>query len=80
MGIISIKKRGVKAMPSMIQKMRNTRNVSPKLISEEIFLENRKRYFGTFILVNIDAFERREDIPPLVASLKNAYMIFPQKR
>jgi hypothetical protein len=40
------------------------------LIREEIFLEKRKRYFGTLILVNIEAFDKREDIPPLVASLK----------
>ena len=70
MGTISIKNKKVNVTPSIKQKRRNTRKVKPKLIREEIFLENRKRYFGTLILVNIEAFDKREDIPPLVASLK----------
>ena len=63
----------------MMQKMKNTQRVSPKLISEETFLEKRKRYFGTFIFVKIPAFARREPMPPFVESLKYAKTILPQK-
>ena len=43
---------------------------APKLISEERLREKRKRYFGTFILVNIAELLRSEDMPPLDASEK----------
>jgi hypothetical protein len=80
MGIIRQRKYGVKVTLSIMQKRRNTKNVKPKLISADIFFENRKRYFGTFILVKISALEIRADIPPLVASLKKVNIIFPQNR
>jgi hypothetical protein len=63
-----------------MQKRRNTKNVKPKLISADIFFENRKRYFGTFIFENMDELSRSDDIPVPVASLKKEKTIFPQKR
>ena len=78
-GIGSIKKHHVKFIPSMIQKMKKIIRESPKLIIEEMFLEKRKRHFGTFIFVNIDAFSSRERIPPLDESVKKENTIFPQK-
>ena len=65
---------------SMIQNTRNTAKVRPKLISEVIVLEKRKRYFGTLTLENIAELPRREPIPPFVASVKKEYTMLPQKR
>jgi hypothetical protein len=79
-GIASPRKYGVIGTPSMIQKSKNTTKVRPKLIREETVLENRNRYLGTFIFVNISAFPIREPIPPFVASEKNEKTIFPQNR
>jgi hypothetical protein len=56
---------------SIMQNMKNTPRVRPKLISEVIDLEKRKRYFGTLILEKIAELPRREPIPPEVASEKN---------
>ena len=70
MGKRSRKKANVKVIPSMMQKMKNTMSVSPKFIREDTFLEKRKRYFGTFILVKIAELVSREPIPPLVESVK----------
>jgi hypothetical protein len=70
----------VKVTPSITQKSKNTKNVNPKFIRDEIFLENKKRYFGTFIFENIDALSNSDDIPVPVASLKKENTIFPQKR
>jgi hypothetical protein len=63
-----------------MQKMKNTARVRPKLISEDTFLENRNRYFGTFIFVKIAEFAIRLPIPPPVASEKKLNIMFPQKR
>jgi hypothetical protein len=79
-GIISIKKAHVKVTPSIMQNIRNTPSVSPKLIRDETFFENKKRYFGTLILVNIPALARSEPIPLLVDSLKYEKSMFPLKR
>ena len=68
--MISIKKHHAKLIPSIMQKMKNTIKVSPKLISDDTFLEKRKRYFGTLIFPNISALARSEPIPPLVESEK----------
>jgi hypothetical protein len=68
--MISIKNAKVKVTPSMMQKMKNTLSVSPKLMREETFFEKRKRCFGIFIFVNISALARRDPIPLLVDSLK----------
>jgi hypothetical protein len=63
-----------------MQNKKNNISVIPKLIREEMFRENRKRYFGTLIFVKIGAFAKSEPIPPLVESLKKEKMMFPQKR
>jgi hypothetical protein len=63
MGIIRQRKYGVKVTLSIMQKRRNTKNVKPKLISADIFFENRKRYFGTFILEKMEAFAISDPIP-----------------
>ena len=60
--------------------MKNTERVRPKLIREETFLENKNRYFGTFIFEKISAFASKDPIPPFVASEKKAKIIFPQNR
>ena len=80
--LLSIKEKTLKAKnySAKIQKIKNTASVSPKLISEDILREKRKRYFGTLILVKIAALPRSEPIPPLVESLKKEKIIFPQKR
>ena len=69
-GIMRRKNANVNVMPSIMQKIRNTANVSPKFIREEMFLEKRKRYLGILIFVKISAFAKSEPIPPLVASEK----------
>ena len=62
------------------QKIRNTTNVNAKFISDETFLEKRKRYFGTFIFEKMLAFPISEPMPPFVASLKKENTMLPQKR
>ena len=79
-GINRAKKENEKAIPSMIQKTKNTTSVKPKLISAETFLEKRKRYFGTLILVIIPEFASNEPIPPFVESVKYEKTILPQNR
>ena len=69
----------VNVIPSIMQKTNKIARVIPKFISEETFLENRKRYLGTFTFVKIPALPRREPIPPLVESVKYEKTIFPQK-
>ena len=76
----SIRNVGVKVTRSIMQKMRKTEKVRPKLIRDETFFENRKRYFGTFIFEKIFALSIRELIPVFVASLKKEKTILPQKR
>jgi hypothetical protein len=80
MGKASAKKVGVNGTLSIMQKRINTTKVIPKLMSDEIFFEKRKRYFGTFTFENIEALSIREDIPDEVASLKYEKTMFPQKR
>ena len=80
MGYKRSRKNGVKATPSIKQKMRKTTNVSEKFISDDTFFENRKRYFGTFTLENIEALSISDAIPEPVASLKNEKTMLPQKR
>ena len=50
-GIISRKNANVNVMPSIMQNTRNTVNVSPKLIRDEMLREKRNRYFGMFIFI-----------------------------
>ena len=42
----------------------------PKLIKADTFLENKNKYFGTFILVKIDELLTKASMPSLVASVK----------
>jgi hypothetical protein len=67
-------------IPSNTQKMKKTRRVSPKLIAEDTLFENRNRYFGTLILVNIGAFSSNDPIVAPLESEKKENTIFPQKR
>jgi hypothetical protein len=69
-GKMSPKKLQENGTRSIMQNMRNTPKVRPKLIREVIDLEKRKRYFGTFIFENIPALPIREPMPPLVQSVK----------
>jgi hypothetical protein len=79
-GITRHRKYGVNVTLSITQKTRNTKNVKPKLMRDDMFFEKRKRYFGTFIFEKIEALSKSEDIPVPVASLKKEKTIFPQKR
>ena len=45
-------------------------NIIPKLIKADTFLENKKRYLGTLILVNMLALSNKARIPSLVDSTK----------
>lgn len=69
-GKIKHKNFHVNGMPSKATKPKKTSNVKPKFIKEDTFCENKKRYFGTFTLVKIDALLTSEFIPKLVASEK----------
>ena len=80
MGNVKRRKRGVMLIPSSTQKTMKTPRDKPKFIRDETFLENKNKYFGTFILVKIPEFARREPIPPPVESLKKEKTMFPQKR
>ncbi len=60
----------MKRIPSIATKAKKTSSVSPKLIREDTFCENRNEYFGTFTLVKIPAFPTKDVIPQLVASVK----------
>ena len=79
-GITRRKNAKVNVIPSIMQNIKKSANVSEKLISDEIFLEKRKRYFGTFTFENIAELPSKEPIPPFVASEKKEKTIFPQKR
>ena len=79
-GIIRVKNNQENAIPSIAQKIMKIINVRPKFMREDMFLENRNRYFGTLIFVKIPAFAKRDPIPPLVDSLKNEKIIFPENR
>ena len=70
-GYISKRNLVWKGTPSIAANRKNITNVSPKLISDDMFLENRNRYLGTFILVNIPLLAISDCIPVLVDSLKN---------
>ena len=54
----------------MMQKIKKTKILSRKLISEEMLLDNRKIYFGTLILVNIEALLIKDPMPAEVDSRK----------
>ena len=69
----SIRKAGVKVTLSIMQNMRKTEKVNPKLISEDTFFEKRKRYIGTLILENIFALSISELIPVFVACNARRY-------
>ena len=53
--------------------------VRPKFIREDIDFENKNRYLGMLIFEKMSAFDISAVIPPFVASLKKAKIIFPQK-
>ena len=79
-GNISIKKWSPKAILSKKTKAKKIANVNPKLIRVDTFFENKNRYFGTLILLNIDALLINEFIPAVVDSLKYENNKLPQKR
>ena len=54
----------------VIQNTKNTTSTRPKLMSACTFLENRNRYFGTFILVKMGALSMSDVIPWPDDSLK----------
>ena len=69
-GMTRSRNANVNVIPSIMQKMKNSRSVKEKLIREEILRDKRKRHFGILILVKMSALARSEPIPPLVASEK----------
>ena len=70
----------VNGNPSTATKAKNIINVSPKLMIEETFLDNKKIYLGTFTLLKIPALAISEFIPLFVDSLKYENNKFPQNR
>ena len=54
--------------------------VMPTLHHDDIFLESKNMYFGTFTLVNISALFKRDVIPSLVDSLKNENTSCPENK
>ena len=69
----------VNAMPSNATKMKNTISISPKLMSDWIFRDNKNKYFGTLTLVKIPALPMMVSMPPFVASMKKEKTRVPQK-
>ena len=57
-------------MPSATTKTKKRQSDNPKLISEDTFLENKNKYFGTFTFVNIPELLSNATIPVDVDSLK----------
>lgn len=77
-GNIRSKKPQKNVIPSAMQKMRKTTNVSPKLIRDVTSRENRNKYFGTLTLENTSEFDIIELILPPVASLKKEKTNWPE--
>ena len=67
-------------IPSTNAKIKKTTNGMLKLIDADTHFENRNKYLGTLIFVNICALAISEFIPPFVCSLKYENIRFPAKR
>ena len=57
-------------IPSAMTNRKNRQSDNPKLISEDTFFENKKRYFGTLTFVKIPELLSNAIIPVDVDSLK----------
>jgi hypothetical protein len=63
-----------------MQKIKKTKKVSEKFISEQTILDSRNKYFGMFILVNTSALSISAPIPCPTESEKKEKTILPAKR
>ena len=70
----------VNGNPSAKTKTKKMISVSPKLIKEEMFFDNKKIYLGTLTLLKIPALAINEFIPLLVDSVKYETSKLPQNR
>ena len=57
-------------IPSAMTNRKNRQSDNPKLISEDTFFENKKRYLGTFTFVKMPELLSNAIIPAVVDSLK----------
>ena len=78
-GYIKSTKRQVKGTPSIATKIKNITSISPKLIREATFCDNKNKYFGTFTLEIMPLLTKSEVMPWFVDSLKNEYTLSPEK-